>query len=187
MSIERIRQWVVENTIAVGVALVAAIGFVAIVGFLVTSYRSEKSKQDELQVQLQKFREIVERPTSRLADLEREFDTVRQGFPSAELNKIEVFRTFQDLVFDFGLQPSSISLRQTGEVPNRKVGNSEYRVISFSLQVKGASDPVLSLVQALDQGETPFKTLVLGTVSVTVGPPTNATITFEIFTLPADA
>ena len=187
MNIERIRSWVAENTIMLAVALAATITIVAIVGFLVTSYLSEKSDQDALQVQLQKFREIVARPTSRLAELQEEFDLVRQGFPSAELTEIDVFRAFQELAFDFGLEPSRVELQQTGNVPKKKIGNSEYRVISFALQVDGKSDLVSSLLQALDQGETRFKTLVLGDVSVSGADDLSASIKFDIFTLPADA
>ena len=185
MNTQRIRQWVSENTIAFGAVVVAAIALAGIAGFLVTSLLSEKSEQDALEVQVQKFREIVARPTSRLAELQQELDLVRRGFPSAELTEIDVFRAFQELAFDFGLKPSSLELRQTGQVPKKKVGNSEYRVISFSLQLGGASDPVWSLLQALDQGRTPFKTLVLGEVSVTEGKKMSASIVFDIFTLPA--
>ena len=187
MSIERIRSWIAENTIAMGVVLVVTIAFLAIAGFLVVSIRSESSEQDRLQVQLQQFRDIVAKPTSRLAELQAELDSVRQGFPSAELTEIDVFRTFEELAFDFGLEPSGVELQQTGQEATKKVGNSEYRVISFSLRVVGSSDLVLSLLEALDQGKTPFKTLVLGPVSVDGVGTTNANLTFDIFTLPADA
>ena len=184
MNTQRIRQWVSENTIAFGAVVVAAIALAGIAGVLVTSLLSEKSEQDALEVQVQKFREIVARPTSRLAELQQELDLVRGGFPSADLTEIDVFRAFDELAFDFGIEPSNVELRQTGQ-SSKKIGDSEYRVISFALNIDGTSDPVWSMVQALDQGKTPFKTLVLGKVSFTVGKTMSASLLFDIFTLPA--
>ena len=62
------------------------------------------------------------------------------------------------------------------------VGNTEFRVLSFSITVSGDPESVWDLVQKLDHGETPFRTLVLGTTSLTLGGVSNATMDFKIYT-----
>jgi len=155
---------------------------VAILGFLSSSYRSEQTAQDELRVQLARFREIAARPTRGLEGVRQEFDAVQKGFPTADLTDIDVFRTMQDLVSEMRLQASG--LNQTREEPRKRVGNAEYRVLSFSMSITGDSRAVRELVDAMDQGTTPFKTLVLRAVRVTGG---KASLEFDIFTLPAGA
>lgn len=182
MNISAVRAWVIENKVVVGAAAVGIAAFVGVLGFLGSSYRSEQAIQEDLRGQLVRFREIVARPTRGLKEVRQEFDAVQKGFPTADLNDIDVFRTMQTLVLDMRLEASG--LKQTREVPREKVGNAEYRVLSFSMTVTGDARTVTELVEAMDQGTTPFKTLVLKTVRITEG---SASLDFDIFTLPEGA
>ena len=182
MNINAIRAWVIKNKVVVGAAAVGVVAFVAVLGFLGTIYRSEQADQDDLRGQLAKFREIAARPTRGLKEVRQEFDAVQKGFPTADLTDIDVFRTMQELVSSMRLEASV--LQQTGEVPRKRVGNAEYRVLSFSMSISGDPRTVMEMVEAMDQGTTPFKTLVLKTVRVTGG---SANLEFDIFTLPAGA
>ena len=182
MRISDIRAWVMRNSVVAGAAAVGIVAFVAVLGFLGASYRSEQVNQDQLRAQLARFREIAARPTRRLEEVRQEFDAVQRGFPTADLTDIDVFRTMQDLVSKMRLQASG--LRQTLEVPRKQVGNAEYRVLSFSMSVSGNPRTVTELVEAMDKGTTPFKTLVLKTVRVAGG---STSLEFDIFTLPAGA
>ena len=183
MRLRNIRAWAVEHTVlVVGVSGSVAL-FLVIAGFLVVTYLGEISRQAEIQERIDRFGDITRGAQSRAEEVQAEFQAIQEGFPSAELSETYVFRTMLELVSESGLTISK-DLELTNEDARKKVGKTDYRVLSFSMGVSGDPESVWTLVQALDMGETPFSTLVLGEVSLNLGGGSSASMEFDIFTLP---
>ena len=86
------------------------------------------------------------------------------------------------LATELGLDREAITPRLINTQPKLNVGTATYRVLAFSIGIGGDFEPVWAFIQMLDNGETPYKTLVLGDTRLTLGDPAAATMTFKIYT-----
>ena len=183
-SISAIRDWLSDHGL-----LVAAVGapiavFALIAAVLLVEYRSQTAEQKDLEEQIRNFSEIARRSQTRTGDTEAEFAAIQDAFPSGDLTEIDVFRTMRGLAEGLGLDINQMTIEQISDVPSAKKGKLTYRVISFRMTTAGKFDRVLSLVHALDQGRTAYKTLVLDKLDMTVGEESSATMEFKIYGLP---
>ena len=183
-SIGAIRDWFSDNGL-----LVTAVGapiavFVLMTGFLLLEYQSQTAEQADLEEQIRKFSEIARRSQTRTGDTAVEFRSVQDAFPSRDLTEIDVFRTMRGLAEGLGLDVNQLVIEEISDVASLQKGKLTYRVISFRMTTAGKFDRVLSLVQALDQGRTAYKTLVLEKLDMTLGEQSSATIEFKIYGLP---
>jgi len=158
--------------------------FVAVCAVLGFSYFGKVSQQSALMTQRDQWASIVARSSvvEDLSEKEAELQALQASIPSADLTEIDVFQAMWDLADQVRLNKADVEPKLTGEVASQKVGNSAYRVLSFSMNVSGDFDRVREFVQLLDNGETLYKTLALGTTSFGLGEPGNATMEFKIYT-----
>ena len=173
------------HTTLIAVAAVSSVVFLAVAGFLVTTVSSEQTRQDELQEQIVRLREIVERPIRKVEEVNREFKEIQGSIPTGELSEIDIFRALENLASQPDLDFSDVSLELDSLLPRRTVGGAQYRVLSFTMKVAGDFDSVWSFVQAMDNGETAFKTLVVDELTLNLGAESRATVSFTIYTLPS--
>lgn len=179
------RDWVaVHFYLTVGL-VVSVVLFIAVVSALVVNRAVEISDQQDMAKQIVNFRRISETAATRAEGVEAQFDAVQQSFPSAELRETDVFKAVRELVAATGLNVNTVNLTLTSDNAKEKVGSTEYRVMTFSMKVGGDFDRVWDLIQRLDQGEGPFRTLVLDKTKFTLGRSSAAELVFKIYTLPA--
>ena len=184
ISTDSLKTWLSDNgllLVAVGAPIVV---FLLIAGVLVLEYQTLQTEQVSLEEQITKFSEIARRSQTREGDTEADFLRVQDAFPPKGLTEIDVFRTMRNLAEEMGLDINQLVIEQTADAKSSKVGKSTYRVMSFRMTTSGKFDRVLSLVQRLDQGQTPYETLVLGRLDLTVGEQGSATVEFKIYGLP---
>ena len=158
--------------------------FLAVYAVLGFSYFGKVSEQPDLRTTRDQWARIVARSSVEedIREKEAELQALQESIPSADLTEIDVFQTMWDLADQVRLNPADVEPKLTGEVASQKVGNSAYRVLSFSMKVSGDVDQVRDFVQILDNGETPFTTLALDKTSFSLGEPSNATMDFKIYT-----
>ena len=159
--------------------------FISIYGLFVYNYVGQLEERDQLSVQHDQLAGIAERSSAleRLAERAAEFQAIQDSIPSADLREVDVFRAMWDLAEEVGLDPSaSVSPGLTGEKATERVGNTDYRVLSFSLDVTGDPDAVSEFVRRLDQGETPYGTLVLDKATFIFGETSRVSLSLKIYT-----
>ena len=182
--LQEFREWAsAHSTLVVATGVPAAL-FALIAAFLYVGWRAELAEHTNLEDQTNQFRAITQRSQSRGEEVEAEFRRVQEGLPSPDLSEIDVFRTVRELVSDMGLDIAAVNLELKSDVPSKKVGKTNYRVLTFDLAVSGDRDGVWDVIQALDNGETPLRTLILNKVSLTLGESSKANMEFVIYTLP---
>lgn len=158
--------------------------FLALYAFLGFSYFQEQARLADLIETKDRLSAIAGRESARerINELEAELQAIRDGIPPSDLQEIDVFSTLSDLALQLGLEHDLELLLETAR---EKVGDTDYRVLTFSMSVAGEYDRVWELVQMMDNGGTPYKTLVVNKTSLIATNPSNATLYFKIYTRPA--
>ena len=157
--------------------------FALVYAFLVYGYMGEIPKQDDLTAQAERLAQIAASGATleRLEIAEAELMALQDSVPSGSLREIDVFETMWALAEEVGLDRANVDISLKGEKAKAKVGSAEFRTLAFTLEAAGDADSMWSLIQRLDKGETPFKTLVLGDTSLTFGGTTTASLDFTIY------
>ena len=166
--------------------------FLLVYGVLLLSYMSDRSELSDLRARSQSSRLIdiagSDRTRLQIVLAEEEFAAIQESIPSGDLTEIDIFRTLRILASEIGLEASDVSIEIKGTVPQKKVGDTTYKEISIKMTASGPSDEVSALAEKLDQGETPFKTLVLDKLSLSFsGRTSTANMDFRIYTRVAGA
>ena len=161
--------------------------FLLVYGVLLISYLSERGELADLRERSQSSRLIdiagSDRTRQQVVLAKEEFDAIQEGIPPVDLTEIDIFRTLRTLATEIGLKASEVSIDLEGTATQKKVGNTTYKEFSINITASGPSDAVSALVEKLDQGETPFKTLVLDKLNLTFSGRTSAAnIDFKIYT-----
>ena len=178
------RDWAALHLyLAVGL-LVSVVLFLAVVSALFVNRAVEIADQQRLVKQIADLSRISQTAATRAGEVEEQFNAVQQSFPSPELQETDVFKAVRELVAETGLNVDAVTLTLASDVPRQTVGGTEYRVMTFSMKVGGDFDRVWDLIRRLDQGEGPFRTLVLDKAKFTFGRSSAADLEFKIYTLP---
>ena len=182
--VQAARDWAsVHLYLAVG--MVVFVVLFIVVSTLVVNRTLEISAQQRLVEQIADLTRISTTAASRTGEVEEQFEVVQQSFPPPELQETDVFKAVRGLVAETGLNADAVTLALVSDVARQVVGSTEYRVMTFGMKVGGDFDRVWNLIRRLDQGEGPFRTLVLNKVKFTLGPSSAADLEFKIYTLPA--
>ncbi len=164
-----------------GLLILAGV-FLLTYGILGLAYMNATSQQESMRESIQSLSRIASGSESRVEEVEAEFQAVQQSLPSAKLNELDVFRAMINLVSEVGLNLGDVEIAMKSITDRAKVGNAEYRVLSFSMSVSGDDDDVWDFVQMLDRGETPYRTLLLEDVRWNLGTTSTAKVSFSIYT-----
>lgn len=158
--------------------------FLSVYGLLFYNYLDQVEQRDKLTAQFDQLAGIAARSSAleRLSERVAEFQKIQERIPPADLQEVDVFQAMWDLAGEVGLDRTSVAPRLTGESATETVGNTDYRVLSFSLEVTGDPDAVSEFVRRLDQGETPYGTLVLDKASFTFDETTRVSLNLKIYT-----
>ncbi len=158
--------------------------FLSVYGLLLYNYLGQVEQSDKLTAQFDQLAGIAARSSAlaRLSERVAEFKAIQESIPPADLREVDVFRAMWGLAGEVGLDRSNVAPQQTGERATERVGNTDYRVLSFSLDVTGDPDAVSEFVRRLDQGETPYGTLVLDKASFTLGETSKVSLSLKIYT-----
>ncbi len=183
-DVQTAREWVAAHpywAIGAGVYLVV---FLSATAILVSGAGTERAAQAEVQESIQRLSGISTGAASRASGIEEQFQVVREAFPPPGLRETDVFRAMRSLVVETGLNVANTGIELTGEVPRQVVGSTEYRVMTFSMSVLGDADDVWDFIRRLDQGEGPYRTLVLSSASFGLSGRSSADLEFKLYVLP---
>ncbi len=183
-DVQTAREWVAAHpswAIGVGVYLVV---FLSAAVILVSGAGTERAAQAEAQNSIQRLSAISSGAASRAGDIEEEFQVVREAFPPPGIQQTDVFRAMRSLVVETGLDVANSGIELTGEVLRQVVGSTEYRVMTFSMSVLGDADDIWEFIRRLDQGEGPYRTLVLSSASFGLSSRSSAELEFKLYVLP---
>lgn len=179
MQFSDIREWTRRHSNQLAVVGVPLVAVIAAAGFLVQSYEGEQSEQRTIQEQLGSLARIASSPPGKLEAVRQEFDLVQEAVPSSEFDETEVFEVVLGKAESRGLT-AQMSF-QSGTLT--KVGDTKYRVRSFTLTASGSYDAVWDLLQELDGGPEDLKTMVLNKVSLSFSGGTGrASVDFVVYT-----
>ena len=161
--------------------------FLLVYGVLLISYLSKRGELSDLRERSQSSRLIdiagSDRTRQQIALAKEEFEAIQEGIPPGDLTEIDIFRTLRILASEIGFKTSEVSIDLQGTVPQKKVGNTTFKEFSIHMTASGTSDEISTLVEKLDQGETPFKTLVLDKLNLSFsGRTSTANMDFKIYT-----
>jgi hypothetical protein len=186
IDVQAIRGWVGDNpAVAAGIG-VPTLVFLAAVFFLVNSYFAETSKQVEIQDQFNRLAGITAGAQSRADEIEAEFEAIQDGLPPPDLKETDVFRALREVATEFGIDIASVNIALKSDTASRQVGSTRYRVLTLTMGIGGQFDDVWTFIQALDNGQGPYPTLILDKLSFTQGATSTATLDFSIYTLPVN-
>ena len=180
------REWVSAHQYwAIGATVYVAV-LLTVTAILVLATGTERAAQAEAQESIERLSGISTGAASRAGEIEEEFQVVREAFPPPGIQETDVFRAMRSLVEETGLDVANTSIELTAEVPRQVVGTTEYRVMTFSMGILGDSDDVWDFIRRLDQGEGPYRTLVLTSASFGLSGRSSADLEFKLYMLPED-
>ena len=179
------RDWAAIHLYLTVGLVVSVVLFIAVVSALVVNRTVEIADQQRLVEDIDRLTRITQTAATRTGEVEAQFEAVQQSFPSPELRETDVFKAMRELLAETDLNVDAVTLALVSDIPRQTVGSTEYRVMSFGMRVGGDFDRVWELIRRLDQGEGPFRTLVLDKVKFTLGDSSAADLEFKIYTLPA--
>ncbi len=180
------RDWVAAHqywAIGIGLYIVVLLSAATI---LVLDTGAERTAQAEAQESIERLSGISTGAASRAGEIAKEFETVQAAFPPPGLQETDVFRAMRSLIVDADLDVSNTTIALKADVPRRVVGTTEYRVMTFTVGVLGDSEDVWAFIQRLDQGEGPYGTLILTSVSFSLSDSGTANLEFELYMLPEE-
>ena len=181
---QAVRDWVAAHpywALAVGVYVVVLIAAAAI---LVLGAGAERAEQTVARATIERLRGISTGAASRASEIEAEFLGVQERFPPPDLQETDVFRKMRSLVIETGLDVARTTIELKADVPRQVVGSTEYRVMTFSITAVGDFDDVWEFIRRLDQGEGPYGTLVLSSVTFSLSARSTANLEFKLYVLP---
>ena len=180
------REWVaVHQYWAIGATLYAVV-LLSAAAILVLGAGAERAAQAEARETIERLSGISTGAASRAGEIAEEFETVQAAFPPPGLQETDVFRAMRSLIVDADLDVSNTTIALKSDVPRRVVGATEYRVMTFTMGVLGDSEDLWAFIQRLDQGEGPYGTLILTSVSFSLSGRGTADLEFELYMLPEE-
>ena len=183
---QTIREWVVRHpywVIGVGLYLVV---FLAAAAVLVSGAGAEQADQEKARETIERLSGISTGAASRASEIEAEFQAIRDAFPPPDLRETDVFRAMRALVAEAGLDVAKTTIELKADVARQVVGSTEYRAMTFSMSVLGDFDDVWALIQRLDQGEGPYRTLILTSAAFSLSDSSTASLEFQLYMLTAE-
>ncbi len=162
-------------------ALAAPIGlglFVIMAVAIGLVYFQQGGEQGDLRAEIDQQVRITSRARQSAEAIEARFQEVQDAIPSADLKETDVFEVVLDIAGRSGVA-ASIRLQSLG---TRKVGKTDYRVLTFTVTGTGGAEEVDAFIEALDRGQTSLPTLVLEDLKVSGDEEATATIDIVVYT-----
>lgn len=176
--LELARQWVMRNRIPTAIAAAALLVPLLLSGYLLYAASQERVRHDDLQNQISRLSAIAGITPQRQEEVLLEFARIQDAVPLATLRETDVYTILLDLAEERGLD---MQMTYRGE-SQRKVGNTNYRVLRFSVTMDGPYDGVWGLLTELDGPAEELPTLVLENISLTVAASSRGSADFTIYT-----
>ena len=183
LDAQTIRDWILAHQYWTMGAALYGIVLLSAAAILVLAARTEQGAQAEAQASIERLGAISTGAASRAGEIEEQFETVQAAFPPQDLRETDVFRAMRLLIAETDLNVANTTISLESDVPRRAVGSTEYRVMTFTMSVQGDPDDVWTFIQRLDQGEGPYGTFILTSVSFSLSGGNTADLDFKLYML----
>ena len=177
------RFWALIMPILIGLFLIIYAGMGVI-------YFQQQQEQSDLEVLIDQRQATVSQPVELSEEEKAKYEAAQQAIPTTLVNEDDIRKFREDLIEqiqDISEEPQSdvdiTSFTYNDGLKAEKVGESNYQVMLFQINIKGDHDNVMAFISILDS-MTELKTFVLQGLNITIGTEqTEAKLDFGIYTL----
>ncbi len=167
--IARIKALAAPIVLGLFVIMAVAIGLV---------YFQQGGEQGDLRAEIDQQVRITSRARQSAEAVEARFREVQDAIPTADLRETDVYEVVLDIAGRSGVA-ASIRLQSMG---TKKVGKTDYRVLTFTVTGTGGAEEVDAFIEALDRGQTSLTTLVVDDVKVFGDEEATTTMNLVVYT-----
>ncbi|MFC1994119.1 hypothetical protein ACFLVI_02530 [Chloroflexota bacterium] len=163
--------------------------FILIYATIGIRYFQQGSEQSKLREEIVRVSRIASQAAQSAQEVEDQVQIIRSIIPSADLKETDVYQIILGVAEQTGVQVV-INFKSEGQ---KKVLNTLYKTLSFSVKVSGSYGEVREFIELLDQEPIELETLVLNkeqikratlvldTINMGIGAQSAATFDFMVY------